>query len=98
MKNAKLEIESTYRDFLSARGKLDFDENGNERLIGLSHGESILYLELGGMALQSSILADVASMNHYLEMYDRHTSASPATSLYRLPEGLRNEFRRRRGQ
>lgn len=72
----KLTLEPSYRDYLVFNKSLVVDAAGNESLAGLSHSESIMYLDLSRIALQDNISASSETMELFLVMYDRHMAAA----------------------
>lgn len=70
-------IDETYRRWLYQRRAIGFDHDLNEILAGLSHEESVFYVDnADNLTLRLPDLS-VSDMVRFVELHDRHISAAP---------------------
>jgi hypothetical protein len=70
-----LNIEETYRLWLDKRKALGFDHDHNEILAGLTHEESVFYVDVAAnMMLRVQDLPE-AELAQFVDLYNRHISA-----------------------
>lgn len=72
-----LHLDAMYRRYLSTKGALMLDDDGNEALVGLTADESIEYLATMDTLDISEKIHDGADPERLLTLYDRHVAALP---------------------
>lgn len=69
-------LDDTYREWLCRRRAIGLDSNLNEKLAGLSHEESIVYLaisEHAGLRLRDCTDEE---LERFICLYERHNSST----------------------
>jgi hypothetical protein len=72
-----LSLEYTYRTYLTGRGALTVDLEGNEVLVGLNRAESVEYAALTEGAMTDALARGVEDPERFLDLCDRHHKARP---------------------
>ena len=67
-----MDLDSSYRCWLISRAAIDFDRHLNEKLVGLTHDESIFFVEISKVALSPLKTWSVDELKRFIELYDRH--------------------------
>lgn len=67
-----LSLDSTYRTWLEARLALSFDEDLNEKFIGLTHDESVFFAEMSSPPFMLFDDWPLEVLTRFLAMHERH--------------------------
>jgi hypothetical protein len=67
-----IDLDSTYREWLNFNYALGFDEDLNEKFIGLTHDESIFFAEILQTALQPLDSRTLDELKRFIELQERH--------------------------
>jgi hypothetical protein len=65
-------LEWFYRSWLVSRHALTLDQDHNERFVGLTHCESLLYAKMSNPPFISFDRWEVDELKRFLELHERH--------------------------
>lgn len=65
-------LDSTYRQWLNSRAALSFDQDLNEKFLGLTHSESIFFAKISKIAPIPLESLTVDELEHFINLYERH--------------------------
>jgi hypothetical protein len=68
-------LESSYRSWLNSRNALVLDANLDERFVGLTHAESVVYAGMSNPPYISFDHWNVPAITQFLDLYERHEQA-----------------------
>jgi hypothetical protein len=69
-----LTLEPTYRRWLNSKNALAFDSDLNEKLIGLTHSESIFFVQMVN-TYDPGRLQTIDELERFMDLHDRHEFA-----------------------
>jgi hypothetical protein len=72
-----LDVEITYRQYLTVRRAIKVDAEGDETLVGLSRAESVTYLHLRQRHAPNNLPTDTGELLQYLALHECHVAALP---------------------
>lgn len=70
-----LNLEENYRRWLFNKNALGFDSSLNEKLIGLSHEESLVFTHMASITDFPMNIWEKGSLSYFLYLEEKHRSA-----------------------
>ena len=67
-----MDLKSAHRRWLNLNAALDFDKDLNEKLVGLTHNESIFFVEMIKDTFGNLELRNVDELERFIELHERH--------------------------